>query len=104
MNLATLQQEVGIWHGQHFSDASDTHIVLKLLEEAGELAKAHNDRLLAKGSSRQMRASHKEEDAVGDIAIVLTALCAKWGLSLERIIEATWRDVQGRDDARIRKA
>lgn len=99
MNLTDLQVEVAEWHRKHFPEATATHIVLKLVEEVGELARAHNARILGLRSAQ----FGKEEDAVGDILIVLAAMCDRWGIELADIAGTVWAEVKARDAERVRR-
>lgn len=59
--------------------------MLKLLEEAGELAAA-----IAKGRPADAR------DGVGDVVVVLTILSAQLGFSIEDAIAAAYEEIKDR--------
>lgn len=104
LSLDELQRQVGDWHVAHFPHAVPTRLVLKLSEEVGELSSAHNKRLsLSEHLPWHDGLSVKEQDAVGDVVIVLLALCDRAGLSLSEIVTATWREVSARSAERIGK-
>ena len=59
--------------------------MLKLFEEGGELAAA-----IARGKHAE------SEDAIGDMAVVLTILAAQMGMQIEDCIEAAWQEIKDR--------
>lgn len=103
LGLDELQEYVGDWHRHWFPDVSPTRVVLKLVEEAGELAAAHNKHLAYAAPTWEQSLTESELDAIGDIAIVLLALCDRFGYSLTDRAEITWSKVAIRDAERIGK-
>lgn len=77
-----LQHVVTAWHNKNLPDAPSAALGLKLCEEAGELAKAIN---------RMEHTKHPDpvnlRDEIGDVAIVLLALCSRYGLNFEENLE-----------------
>lgn len=69
----------------YFKSNTDTQIV-KLLEEAGELAKAR-----IKGDDEMYR------DSIGDIVVVLLTLCHFKGITLEECITQAYYDIKDRE-------
>jgi NTP pyrophosphatase (non-canonical NTP hydrolase) len=90
MNLRDLQAEIGTWHEAQFPNVDTTRIVLKLVEETGELAREWEQRLTGKSDERC------EQNEIADIAICLCALCAREGYDLETVIERKWTEVKQR--------
>ncbi|MDO8672712.1 MAG: hypothetical protein Q7O66_14975 [Dehalococcoidia bacterium] len=98
--MSDLQYEIGIWHQDHFPDCSLTRIVLKVCEEAGELAKAHEYRLNSDWPERAL--TEAEENEIADVAISLMALCQRGGASFEQVVARKWREVKARSAARVK--
>lgn len=95
MNLREFQREHGEWVAQTFREQPHSHLLLGILEEAGELA--HSFLKDTQGIPRRRGSrDEQQQDAVGDLALYLLALCEAKGWDLETILESTSRRVRAR--------
>jgi len=96
INLDDIQSEHLQWAARNFPNATVTHAVLGVCEEAGELAHAQ---LKSEQKIRGDWKDHEEEalDAVGDISIYLMHWCNLMGYQLSEVIDMTWAKVKERD-------
>ena len=99
--MIDLQHAIGAWHRQHFPHAQPTRLVLKLCEEAGELAKAHNRRLAVFTPTWDDCISPAEADGVGDVGIVLIALCDRADVDFETLVRSVFAGVAARSSHRV---
>ncbi len=86
------------WLDQHngCDDHEVTLRILKVMEEAGEVAAA---RIGALGQNPRKRVSHTAEDTAAELAdVMITAAVAieSLGLSAQQVLDATCRKVLGR--------
>jgi len=104
MTLTELQYRVGRWHRRHFPALDTTRIVLKTVEEVGELAKARERRMAEPaqrvGAEAQI-AQIAEVDAIGDILVCLAALCSREDYNLGEIAESILTEIESRDHQRV---
>lgn len=92
-NLRDLQREVGDWHREVYANATLAMIGLKLGEEAGEVCGAV-DRMIYQGGWRDQLA-----DEMGDVVIMLAALCARLGIDFDHAVSYRWEEVRHRHEA-----
>lgn len=75
MNGSKLQEAVSAWHTNRFPEAEVYHVMIKAIEELGEVASALNGDL-AKNDGRSRDGSVPNE--VGDVVICLMVLLGRW--------------------------
>lgn len=93
----TLQARLHLWRQRNFPNATADEQREGIVEEVGELHKAH---LKQKQGIRDYEGPHGDvaaEDAVGDILIFLAGYCSYRGWDMEKIYEETAKDVMRRD-------
>lgn len=82
--VSPIISRVGQWFIERGLDKADPKAqMLKLMEEAGELAAD-----LAKGRC--------PKDSLGDVGVVLIGLCTQLGTSLEEVLEVAYNEIKGR--------
>ncbi len=95
MNLREFQAEHGQWVARTFREQPHSHLLLGILEEAGELA--HSFLKDAQGIPRRRGSrDEQQQDAVGDLVLYVVALADAKGWDLETILQATSRRVRAR--------
>lgn len=96
-DLAKLQSELHVWRERNFPNADADQQREGLVEEVGELHKAH---LKQKQGIRGYAGEYGDEeqkDAVGDILIYLAGYCSYRGWNMQTILETTAYTVMQRD-------
>ena len=88
--MRTIQAEHEAWVRERFPQATAEDCLLKLVEEVGELVKAHNREAWHDGELEPTR------DAVGDVVVSLMGYCSLRGWDIEVETEGVWLDVKRR--------
>ncbi len=79
-----LQKAVADWHINRFPEAEPYHVMIKAMEELGEVASALNGDL-AKNDGRKREGSVPKE--VGDVIICLMVLLGRWYPEHDALLE-----------------
>jgi NTP pyrophosphatase (non-canonical NTP hydrolase) len=79
-----LQKAVADWHTNRFPEAEPYHVMIKAMEELGEVASALNGDL-AKNDGRSREGSVPNE--VGDVIICLMVLLGRWYPEHDALLE-----------------
>lgn len=99
LTLDQLQERVDIWHRHHFPTVDTTRIVLKLVEEVGELCKAREQQMALGGDIYRLQ--QREWNAIGDVLVCLAALCARENYDLESLVLCVLAEIESRSHERI---
>lgn len=75
VSVSNIQEAVANWHIDRFPEAEAHHVMIKAMEELGEVASALNGDL-AKNDGRSRDGSVPNE--VGDVMICLMVLLGRW--------------------------
>ncbi len=78
------------WRRKQFEAIDPGRLLLGVMEELGELAKAHGDE--ARGAPPDLTA-----DAVGDCVLYLAAYCIERGWDMGYIVRRTFDEIKDRD-------
>jgi len=92
--IKKIQEEHANWQIRNFGDVQESHIIIGVAEEVGELSHAY----LHEKQFNRTNENHEEnmKDAVADITIFLIALCNIRGWDYQKILEDTWQQVKKR--------
>ena len=94
--MKDLQERIKVWHRNKFHDATLERIGLKLGEESGEVQQAIDRIIYAKSPVESERWLTNLTDEIGDVVIVLLALCAKGGIDFEETVRHRAEEVMNR--------
>ena len=101
MNKA--QKDVDAWIQQHKIKYWTPHeILVRVMEEAGELAKEINH-VYGPKKKKSSEAKSEIQDEIGDIIFALTCLANSLGIDLDETHEKTMDKLHGRDKDRYEK-
>lgn len=73
-----LQQRVAAWHADRFPAAQPYNVMLKAVEELGELAEAVNGTCTADLSDKVTARRGDVPDEAADVAVTLLVLLGRW--------------------------
>lgn len=95
-DVQILQLEVDEWASRNFPDDTPEAVVLGLMEEAGEVARASLKRYQGiRGTTEEWDAELRKE--CGDVFIKLCHVANVYGFGLADAVEARWGEVSLRD-------
>lgn len=94
MTPEQLQRLIGEWHEKRYPGVEPNVILLKLMEEVGELARSVMKPI--QGLQSLETAREDEEDAIGDITVVLLSYCAAREIDFWKTAEKTAEEVMKR--------
>jgi NTP pyrophosphatase (non-canonical NTP hydrolase) len=98
VSLRDLQREHDDWISRNFPGEEPYQPLLGLVEEVGELARAHlkGEQGIRRGVD-QIQVQMDKVDAVGDIVVYLAGYCSANGINLQEAVTRTWAKVRQRD-------
>lgn len=97
IGIGALQEEVKEWQYKTFGRVVPSYLALiKLYEEAGELARHYIRRVERRVGAKTEDAEAGIRDAVADVQITLMVFCVREGLDLSQITQEVWAEVQHR--------
>lgn len=101
MDTTNIHNEVASWYSGMYPTAKADDVLIKLMEEVGELAASFQKNKWSTSIQTSQEWAHKEEDDIGDIMICLLAYCYKRGIDLDKVTMRTWKEVKGRSRKRV---
>lgn len=94
--MKDLQKALKEWHDGKYASARLADIGLKLAEETGEVCRAIDRIIYAKTSGEDDQWRENLTGEIGDVAIVLLALCNRGGLDFEAVVRDRADEVMDR--------
>lgn len=96
MDLKTLQEKIRNWNGEKFPTAPSYLALIKVFEEAGELAGHYIGRIEQRVGKEPIDHQAGLEDSVADIVISLCVFCEREHIDLAGMVKKTWDEVSKR--------
>jgi NTP pyrophosphatase (non-canonical NTP hydrolase) len=91
--MRQVQQDIHTWHLATFPDATVEDVTIKLMEEAGEIARAVHERRYP----RVKRNGTALDRELCDTLICVAEIASRAGIDLQAAFDAHWPDIQDRD-------
>lgn len=83
MEKGMLQEEIAAWHTKRFPDAQSYHVVIKAMEELGEMASEVNGDLKKNSDNR----GGKTSEEAADVVVCLMVLIGRWYPGRDLLVE-----------------
>jgi NTP pyrophosphatase (non-canonical NTP hydrolase) len=93
VNLRSIQNTVGRWHQRTFPDATVEDVTIKLMEEAGEVARAVHLRKYP----RVIRDSVDLEKELCDVLLCVVEIGNRAGIDVQRVWAVHWPQIKDRE-------